>query len=193
MDTYLPLMEEKLIRTIIVSNEKKVDVFRIHVFEKSLRFDPHFAYGVSKNDSIYDMVMDIENLWVQRKIELSDVFNMMVGVLEKHEQYLEQYYFRPEELDFAGRLSVVRSYSAYDDKNYTYFMCLKNQNNLKKISRKEFESNMKNEEIAKSYVDNYSGKDATFYNYRSNSLKDTGKNCFLMVVGDNLKVGFVKN
>ena len=55
MDTYLPLMEEKLIRTIIVSNEKKVDVFRIHVFEKSLKFDPHFAYGVSKNDSIYDI------------------------------------------------------------------------------------------------------------------------------------------
>jgi hypothetical protein len=193
MDTYLSSMEQKLIRTIIVSNEKKVDVFRIHVFEKSLRFDPHFAYGVSKNELVYDMIMDVERLWIDRKIELSDVFNMMVGVIEKHEKYLEKFYFKPDELDFTGRLFAVKSYSSGDDKNYAYFMCLKNQDKLKRITRKEFESNMKNEEIAKSYVENYSGKDATFFNYRMTGLKDTGKNCYLMIVGDDLKVGFVKN
>lgn len=196
MDTYLPLMndkKEKLIRTIIVSNEKKVDVFRIHVFEKSLKFDPHFAYGISKNDSVYEMVMNIERLWIERRIELSDVFNMMVGIIEKYEKYIEQYYFKSEELDFYGRLSAVKSYSVYDEKTYTYFMCLKNIDNLKKISRKEFENNMKNEDIAKCYVENYSEKNATFYNYRTGGLKDIGKNCYLMIVGENLKVGFVKN
>ena len=184
--------QENLIRTIIVSNEKRIDVFRIHVFEKSLKFDPHFSYGISKNDEIYAMVVDIEKLWLERKIELSDVFNMMVGVLEKHERYLEQYYFKPEELDITGRLYCVRSYSSYDDKNYAYFMSLRNRDNLKNITRQEFESNMKSEEIAYSYVENYYGKDVKFFNYRANGLNDTGKNCYLMIVGDNLKVGFVK-
>jgi hypothetical protein len=184
--------QEKLIRTIIVSNEKRIDVFRIHVFEKSLKFDPHFAYGVSKNLEVYDMVLNIESLWKERSIELSDVFNMMVGVLEKHEKYIEQYYFRPEELDISGRLYTIRSYSIYDDKNYVYFMCLKNKDKLKNITRQEFESNMKDEEIANSYIENYSGKDVKFFNYRASGLKDRGKNCYFMIVGDNLKVGFVK-
>jgi hypothetical protein len=184
--------KERLIRTIIVSNEKRVDVFRIHVFEKSLKFDPHFAYGLSKNDDVYSMVINIENLWEEKKVELSDVFNMMVGVLEKHETYLEQYYFRPEELDITGRLYTIRSYSSSDDKNYTYFMYLKNKDNLKNITRQEFETNMKGEDIANSYIDNYSQKDAKFFNYRASGLKDNGKNCYLMIVGDNLKIGFVK-
>lgn len=185
--------KEKLVRTIIVSNEKRIDVFRIHVFEKSLKFDPHFAYGISINSDIYDMVVHIEDLWNDRIIELSDVFSMMVGVLEKHEKYLEQYYFRPEELDITGRLLTVRSYSSYDDKNYAYFMCMKNRHNLKNISRKEFELNMKNEKITNSYIENYAEKDVKFFNYRASGLRDVGKNCYFMIVGDNLKVGFVKN
>lgn len=184
--------KEKIIRTIIVSNEKRIDVFRIHVFESSLKFDPHFAYGIINNEDIYNMIMDIENLWKNREIELQDIFNMMVSVLEKHEIYLEKHYFKPEELDTLGRLSVIRPYSIYDDKKYTYFMCLKNKENLKNISRKEFESNMKDDEIANSYVENYSGKDVKFFNYRASGLRDAGKNCYLMMVNDNIKVGFVK-
>lgn len=196
MDTYLSSMtdsnKEKLIRTIIVSNEKRIDVFRIHVFEKSLKFDPHFAYGISRNDDVYNMVADIEKKWRDRTIEIAETFHLMVGILETHENYLQQYYFRPEELNVLGRLSKVRSYSAYDEKNYTYFMCLKKRNSLKKISRKEFESNMKDEEIANSYIENYSDKGTMFFNYRVTDLRDNGKNCFLMFVDDNLKVGFVK-
>ncbi len=184
--------KERLVRTIIVSNEKRVDVFRIHVFEKSLKFDSHFAYGLSKNDEVYDMVLNIEKLWEEKKVELADVFNMMVGVLEKHENYLEKYYFRPDELDIMGRISIIRSYSSYDDKKYAYFMCLKNKDNLKNITRQEFEINMKSEEIANSYIENYSGKNIKFFNYRASGLKDKGKNCYFMIVGDNLKIGFVK-
>jgi hypothetical protein len=184
--------QEKLIRTIIVSNEKRIDVFRIHVFEKSIKFDAHFAYGVSKNNEAYDMVMNIETLWAEKKIEISDIFNMMVEVLENHKKYLEQYYFKPEELDISGRLSTIRPYSMFDDKKYTYFMCLKNKDKLKNITRKEFESNMKDEEIANSYIENYSGKDVKFFNYKTSGLRDKGKNCYFMMVGDNLKVGFVK-
>lgn len=184
--------KEKLVRTIIVSNEKRIDVFRIHVFEKSLKFDPHFAYGISQNDEAYNMIVNIENLWQERKIELADVFTMMVGILEKFEQYFEQYYFRPEELDITGKLYTVRSYSSYDDKNYAYYMCLKNKENLTSITRKEFEYNMKSEEIANSYVENYSGKDVKFFNYRASGLKYSGKNCYFMIVDNNIKVGFVK-
>ena len=196
MYTYLHLIsnkKEKLIRTIIVSNEKKVEIFRIHVFENSLKFDPYFAYGISKNDSVYNMVLNIERLWSERRIELSDVFNMMVSIIEKHENYLKKFYFKPQELDFYGRLYSVKSYSSYDEKEYTYFMCLKNKDNLKKISRKEFEKNMKHEDIAKCYVDNYSEKKATFFSYRTSGLRDTGRNCYLMLVGEDLKVGFVEN
>lgn len=186
------IKKEKLIRTIIVSNEKRVDVFRIHVFERSLKFDSHFAYGISRNDEVYEMVLNIENLWKERKIEISETFSMMVGVLEKCEKYLEQYYFKPEELDITGRLYTIRSHSACDDKNYTYFMCLKNKDNLKPITRQEFETNMKSEEIAYSYVNNYSGKDAKFFNYTASGLRDSGKSCYFMFVENNLKVGFVK-
>jgi len=195
LDTYLSLMkensQEKLIRTIIVSNKK--DVFRIHVFEKSLKFDPRFAYGLSKNDTIYQMVLDIEKMWIEKKIELSNIFDMMIDVVGKHESYLEQFYLKPEELNFNGQLSHLISYSSVDDKKYVYFMCRKNKHKLKKITREEFEKNMKNEEVAKSYVNNYSMKNATFYNYRMSGIRDNGRNCYLMVVGDNLKVGFVKN
>jgi len=185
--------KEKLIRTIIVSNEKKVDVFRIHVFEKSIKFDPYFAYGISKNDVIYELVSNIESLWIDEEIELSDIFNKMVDIIEKHEKYLQKYYFKSEELGYGGRLVNVKPYSINDDKDYAYFMCAKNQDKLKKISRNEFEKNMKNEDIAYSYVENYSNKKATFFNYTTSGLKDGGKNCYFMIVGDDLKVGFVQN
>ena len=185
--------KERLIRTIIISNENKIDVFRIHVFEKSIKFDPYFAYGVSKNDTIYGMVSNIENLWVQRRIELSDIFNMMVDIIEKHEKYLEAFYFKTEELGYGGRLVSVNPYSINDDKDFSYFLCAQNQNKLKKISRNEFEKNMKSEKIAYSYVENYSDKKATFFNYTTSGLRNGGKNCYFMVVDDNLKVGFIKN
>lgn len=184
--------KEKLIRTIIVSNEKRIDIFRIHVFENSLKFDPHFAYGISISKEIYDTILGIEILWQEKKIELSDVFKMMVEILEKFEKHFEQYYFRPEELDITGKLIAVRSYSSYDDKNYAYFMCLKNKDSIKTITRKEFEINMKDEEIAYSYIENYNGKDVKFFNYRASGLKSFGDNCYFMMVDNNLKVGFVK-
>lgn len=185
--------KEKLIRTIIVSNENRVDVFRIHVFEQSIKFDPYFAYGVSKNDVIYKMVENIENAWIERDIDLSDIFNKIVDIIEIHENYLQKYYFKPNELGYGGRLISVKSYSIKDDKDYTYFLYAKNRNNLKKISRNEFEENMKNEDIAYSYIENYSNKKATFFNYTTSGLRDGGKNCYLMMVGDGLKVGFVQN
>lgn len=184
---------QKLMRTIYVSNLEKMDVFRIHVFEHSLKFDSYFAYGISKNDEVYNMVCEIENLWKKRAITMHDVFVQMVAVLTKHETYLRDFYFRPEELDFTGRLTNSMSYTPTDDKNYTYFMFLKNKNNIKQIDRKEFEDNMKNNSIKYSYIEHYHKKEAIFYNYRLTGLKDSGKNCYLMIVGEDLKMAYVEN
>jgi hypothetical protein len=185
--------KERLIRTIYVSNTEKMDVFRIHVFEKSLKFDSRFAYGISKNDEIYTMICEIEALWQRRVIDMKEVFTKMIDVLTVHEEYLKQYYFKPYELDFTGKLLSVMPITAQDEKAYTLLMLRKNNGNFRRINRKEFESKMKDSRLKHSYIENYQKKDVTFYNYRITGLYDNGRNCYLMKVGQNLKLGYVES
>jgi hypothetical protein len=184
---------ERLIRTIYVSNVEKVDVFRIHVFENSLKFDSRFAYGVAKNQAIYEMVCEIEALWQRRVINMQDIFTKMIDVLTQHEEYLKKYYFCQEELDFNGKLYGIFNLTAKDEKEFAYYMCLKNKDNLKKIDRKEFEAKMQDQRLKNIYIENYYTKDVQFYNYRISSHFDNGRHCYLMLVGQDLKLGYVEN
>lgn len=184
---------ERLIRTIYVSNVEKMDIFRIHIFEKSLKFDSRFAYGISKNDAVYEMVCEIEALWQRRIIDMQGVFTKMVDVITQHEPYLRHFYFKPQELDFTGKLMVTIPMSAKDDKYYSYYMCRKNQDNFRRIKRKEFEDKMTDSKIKYTYIERYYKKDVSFYQYRISGLYDNGRNCYLMMVGDDLKLGYVES
>jgi hypothetical protein len=184
--------DEKLIRTIFVSNDKQIDVFRLHIFDDSIKFDPHMAYGISKNDLIYTLVNDIEIQWKEKKITIDELFKLFISILDTHECYLSQFYFKPEELNIYGQLLKLRQFSAYAEKEFIYFMSIKNKDNIHKIHKVEFEKNIDKKEIADSYVENFSPKNAEFYTYRLSGQYNHDKSCFLMTVKNNLKLGFVK-
>ena len=190
-NNFMGLSEKnRILKTIIVSNERRVDIFRIHVFDQCIKFDSHLAYGVSKNKLIYDLIQDIEKQWVERKISFEGIFSMIVDTFQQFEDYMNQYYFRPEELDITGRMTGVRAYSSQNDKLYTFSMFVKNHENLKRISKTEFETNvkyMRSVDLGRAYVDNLSKNDSSFFSYRTNE----NDNFFMMLSNKDLKLAFV--
>ena len=182
--------KERILKTIIVSNEKRVDIFRIHIFSDCIKFDSHLAYGVSKNKFIYDLVQEIEKSWIERKISFEEIFTNIVDTFQQFEDYMNQYYFRPEELDITGRMTGIRTYSSQNEKSYTFSMFVKKHENLKKITKDEFEANvkfMRSVDLGRSYVDNLSKNDSSFFSYRTNE----NDNFFMMFSDNDLKTAFV--
>lgn len=196
---------EKFIGTILVSNKQHKDLFRVHIFEHSIQFDEHFAKGVIKNKVIVSQLSKVNKLWQEKKIKKDEIFFNVIPILEKHEQYLSKFFFKEEELDEYGRykdnFNITPNQSTIDqipsnplssnEKVDKYFKHLKDTNKtFKKITRKNFELYLKDKEVIDYYIDNYNKRKATFFNYqivRPNNIK---KNCFLMVVGDKIRIGF---
>lgn len=197
---------EGFVGTIVVSDKKHKDLFRIHVFENSIQFDRNFAEGIIQNTEIISKVSEIEKLWKDRKIQQGDIFYNIVSILEKHEGYLSQFYFRREELDEQGRfkenleitpnLGNIENIQNHLDginpekKVSAYLNYLKNNNKLNKISRKEFEKHLKNKEVIDYYLDNYGRRKASFYTYKITRPDKMVKDCYMMVIQDKIRIAF---
>lgn len=182
-----------LLGTIIVSNDRNIDIFRIHVFDDSIRFDDRIAYGISKNENVFYEISKIIDKWKLKQITTNDIFHLIVDAIIDSEEDLSKYYFRKEELDIKGKYQC--SYINKYDKMYVCYSCLKSGEKLNVITKKEFEDNIKNPEIAYNYIENYVKNGAKYYMYDigfefNDRYKSIPNKCYFMLYKDKVKIGF---
>ena len=106
---YQEMEKEKIIGSFTVAGINKIDLFRIHLFEKSIRFDEHFAKGIAKNKILSQKIMELSNEWSNRrkKTAYKEVFFKVLKELRMHEEYISKYYFTEKELDAMGRFFLT--------------------------------------------------------------------------------------
>lgn len=179
------------------SQDKNKDLFRVHFYDKSIRFDEEFAKGFSENLEIIEEIKKINDLWAARELEKNIAFYQVTEIITKHTDKLEPYFFKDYELDKRGQfvdlisIDTVSSLSKSKDLK-EYFLYLKKTARLNKIDKKEFEENISNDNIASSYVDNYVKEGDLYFKYIVPGKKGN-QTCYLMVVNDTIKVGFTKS
>lgn len=180
--------DEKVVVLVISSVEKKVHLFRIHIYEDSIRFDERFNTGIQNNPSLREEVNEINTLWKNHVIHSTQIFPMMIDVMSKYGEYLQDYYFDKSELDADGR--YVESFEPSTCKNITYhYEFLRDTNQLKKISKKEFEKHV-TANVADAYVDNYVKRGAKFYMSEYFGEYENSSQWYFMVVKGELKISF---
>lgn len=182
---------ERFLGSIIISDEHSKDIFRLHVFEKSIKFDSYMAFGISKNKELYKEIEEVNNMWSEGYINKDKIFPHIINAIENYSEYLSQFYFKDFELDENGKLKNLQLLSPKYDKTYMLYMNLKNKS-LKKISKKEFESKIKDVEVQNFYIDNYTKKGARFYSYTLvDQYLQKESPCYFMVNADNTRIGFI--
>jgi hypothetical protein len=187
---------DKFIGTIIISNESHIDLFKVHVYEKSIRFDPKFANGIAINDSVSKEIYDIDNKWKSGKICRDDIFPMMVNIVGKYETFLSKYYFEMSELDMKGRY-VGEQHNLddiinveFEDRMRMYYAYLKGSGKMEPISRKEFEKYILRTEASESYLNAFEPKGASYYRYDTVDIKRKPKTCYVMAKSGAVKFAF---
>lgn len=190
------MSKEKIIGTFTVSSLNKIDLFRIHLFEKSIRFDEHFAQGLIRNEKILKKLLKISNRWSKGELEDKETFFLILNALKNYENYLSDFYFLEEELDKKGR--YIEPFPLHTlNNNLTkketseHYEYLKKTNKLKPISKKEFEKNIIYEDVSDFYISNYPKKNAKFYTYTTIINEEEEEEvCYLLVVNDKVLLGF---
>lgn len=180
--------DRKVVVLVISDIQKNVELFRVHIHEQSIRFDSHFAEGIKGNPSLSSDVQELNALWKEQKIESNQIFPIMLHFMNKYGDYLSNYYFKEYQLNEEGKYIEP----ADADKASVHYQYLKQSKKLKRISKKEFEENLKNAppETTDFYVDNYVKKGARFF--KSEKFDPAGKRTvwFFMVVNERFKISF---
>ncbi|MFK5165218.1 hypothetical protein, partial [Propionibacterium freudenreichii] len=68
--------DEKVVVLVISSIERKVHLFRIHIYEESIRFDERFNTGIQNHPVLRDEVKEINELWKAHAIHSTQIFPM---------------------------------------------------------------------------------------------------------------------
>jgi hypothetical protein len=106
--TMKQMEEDKKVVVLVISNiEQNVHLFRIHIHEKSIRFDERFSTGIQKNPELKEEINEINYLWEQHKINGNQIFPIMLQIMHKYGDYLQDYYFDETELDDNGKLMAI--------------------------------------------------------------------------------------
>lgn len=180
---------DKLLVSLIVSSPEDRDIFSIHVFANSIRFDPKFAAGLMGNPELFRKVMEVDSMWSSGTIGENDIFPRLQQAIDGHDEYLQQFYFVADELDANGRFKYREKEERFD-KMYLYYAWLKKGEKLRKINRKQFERQIPDEHTGNFYVDNFNRRNAKFFSYRSTE-NNTLRNYYFMVVREKIKIGFI--
>lgn len=181
--------EDKKVVILVISsvgNEADVELFRVHIHEKSIRFDAHFEEGIKGHKGLSEDVKELNNLWKEHEIGADQIYPIMLHLMNKYGDYLAKYYFTKEELDKDGHYVEF----VHQDKATAHYLYLKRNKRLKRISKKEFEKNITSKEIANYYVDNYVKKGALFYSAEHIDASENKTMWYFMVVDNKFKISF---
>lgn len=190
--------EDRKVVVLVISNiEKNVELFRVHIHQHSIRFDDHFAKGIEDHPELSQDMKEVNLLWKNKQIKSEQIFVAMQVLMVKYHHYLKDFYFKEYELDERGHyiepIDVPKENqpeTKSPSKAALHYLYLKQSKRLKKISRKEFESSIPNEEVAEFYVDHYVKKGAKFYKYARMDSQKRMTVWFFMVVNDEFKISF---
>ena len=97
------LIKDEYIGTYVVSSKNKIDLYRIHIFENSIRFDKKFYGAIKKNKSLEIEIDTLISRWLNKEINKSEIFYETVYALEKYKEAIAYCYFSNNELDETGR------------------------------------------------------------------------------------------
>lgn len=190
--------KEKFIGTIIISSERHVDLFQVHIYENSIRFDPKFANGIASSEIISKEIFEIDRLWKNKKIGKNDIFPLMVKVLGKYEEHFSEYYFEKRELDGLGKYlgnevpSWHREPLSFEERMKMYFSYLNGCGKLAGIKKSEFEKNLPDKESSKFYLEAFETKGAKYFKYDTFNYEKKPVTCFVMSKRGSVKFAFAK-
>lgn len=143
-------IDPKLIILVISNQINGQELFRVHIHEFSIRFDDKFQEGIQNNSELKKEIEYLNDLWKRHKIDQSQIFPIMLDIMVRHGDYLKDFFFDVSELDKNGQF-IEKSKNEIEP--VFFFEKLKKQNLLKKITKTDFQKNIKNIEIGKKYVD----------------------------------------
>lgn len=181
--------DPKVVILVITNLIKNVELFRVHVHEQSIRFDENFTKGIKNHPALSEEVDEINNLWKNQKIQPEQIYPMMLRLMNTYGDYLRDFYFKDYELDDNGH--YIEDQQIFNNQPDVHYNHLKRKKRLKKISRKEFELQLiNNEEEANFYVDNYVKKGAKFYKSENKVGVKVVSIWYFMVVDEKFKISF---
>jgi HD superfamily phosphohydrolase len=166
-----------------VQNDDGLDLFKIYFHKNGISFDNKFLKGVIKNKKVCKDFEKINNKWISGSLSKEDAAKLIMKMLEKNQEYLSNFFID----EFSNDTKLYDN----ESENEIYFKHLKENGKLNKITRKKFESNIKDEKIGDYYVENLEkskSKSTNFYTYKSKE----DKSCFIMVMNDKIKIGFAE-
>ena len=172
-----------LIGHYTVRNDNGLDLFRIYFHENGISFDEKFLKGIINKNKIYKEFIKINMKWISSDISKDEIINLIMKLLEKNQKYLSKF--------FIDKFDIDSKLINEEDDNEIYLKHLKDSEKLNKITRKKFESNIKDETIGEYYVENLEkskSKSTNFYTYKS----EENKSCYIMVIDNKIKIGFAE-
>lgn len=175
-------IDPKLVILIISNQINGKELFRVHIHELSIRFDDKFQEGIEGNYELKKEIDYLNDLWKSHKIDQNEIFPIMLDIMVRHGDYLKDYFFNHEELDNKGHFVEKKK---KDIKPEAFFKSLMKQKLLKKITKKEFQKNIKGEQVAIKYVDLFKIK-AKYYFYQLYSSEPIKEKWFFMEFRDKL-------
>lgn len=186
---------DKFIGTIIISDERHIDLFKVHVYEKSIRFDPKFANGIASSDNISQEIFKIDNMWKTGKIGRDEIFPLMANIVGRYEPHLSNYYFGRSELDtkgrYVGKATVLSLESvSFEDRMKMYYFYLNGSGKMLTISKKEFEEHIPKVGVSGPYLDIFESKGASYFKYDTVDIKRHPKTCYVMTKDEAVKFAF---
>lgn len=187
--------DKKMTILTIKNTIKNMDLLRVHIHESSIRFDKKVNDAINNFPELKSEVNELNHLWQNQKIDQQDILKIVLYLMGQYGSYLKDFYFTEEDLDENGCYIDSNEKSIYEqpislqyEQNF-FYEYFKDQKALKKISKKEFEEEVKKENLGEEYVENYVFKGAKFYTGILEEEKFISV-WYFMIVEDHVKMAF---
>jgi hypothetical protein len=175
-------VDPKLVILTISNQINGNELFRVHVHELSIRFDDKFQNGIENNYQLKQEIEYLNDLWKDQKIKQSQIFPIMLDIIYRYGDYLKDFFFDDSDLDKNGQFVEKPK---YESEPQIFFNSLKKQSKLNKITKKEFQFNIKNIKVAEKYVDCFVTK-SKYYSYQLFKTEPMKERWFFMEYNDQL-------
>lgn len=185
--------------TLTVSNEENKDLFRIHIYEDSVKFDKKMALGIQEHQELVLEINKLIVLWKQEELSVGDLLKEIIILIEKNNDKVKDFYFTDEELnDFGKYVDLVpidskKSELQESEEAISYYKYLLKESVLKKINKKVFEQDLKEEFYVEYYLNLYkeikTGK-PIYYQYKLKKDFDF-KTCNFIVLSGKVIFGYI--
>jgi hypothetical protein len=180
-------VDPKLIILVISNQINGQELFRIHIHEQTIRFDDKFQEGIDGNGELKREIQSLNEMWKSQKIKQHSIFPIMLDIMVRYGDYIKDYYFDESELDNKGQFIEK---SENQQKPEKFFRKLQENGLLTKITKKNFQLNIRSREVAEKYVDVHETK-SSYFQYQLYRKPFERESWFFMEKGGRLKLCFL--